>query len=132
MKNRKRLVSILAGIMAAVMILSLLMSILPTRVWAASSSEIRKQINALKEDRNNIKSQISELQEQYQATSDEISNMVAQKNVIDQEIGLLHEEFYRHHRHGSFRNLHTLPHRCYILPSEYMPAWGRFPLPDSR
>ena len=92
MKNRKRLVSILAGIMAAVMILSLLMSILPTRVWATSSSEIRKQINALKEDRNNIKSQISELQEQYQATSDEISNIVAQKNVIDQEIGLLHTE----------------------------------------
>ena len=92
MKNRKRLVSILAGIMAAVMILSLLMSILPTRVWATSSSEIRKQINALKENRNDIKSQISELQEQYQANSDEISDIVAQKNVIDQEIGLLHAE----------------------------------------
>lgn len=92
MKNRKRLVSILAGIMAAVMILSLLMSILPTRVWATSSSEIRKQINALKEDRNSIKSQISELQEQYQANTDEIANIVAQKNVIDQEIGLLHTE----------------------------------------
>lgn len=92
MKNRKRLISILAGIMAAIMILSLLMSILPSRVWATSSSEIRKQINALKEDRNNIKSQLSELQEQYQATSDEISGIVAQKNVIDQEIGLLHTE----------------------------------------
>ena len=92
MKNRKRLVSILAGIMAAVMILSLLMSILPTRVWATSSSEIRKQINALKENRNDIKSQISELQEQYQANSDEIADLVAQKNVIDQEIGLLHAE----------------------------------------
>lgn len=92
MKNRKRLVSILAGIMAAVMILSLLMSIIPTRVGAISSSEIRKQINALKEDRNSIKSQISELKEQYQANTDEITNIVAQKNVIDQEIGLLHAE----------------------------------------
>ena len=55
MKNRKRLVSILAGIMAAVMILSLLFSILPSRVWAASSSEIRKQINALQDNRKDIK-----------------------------------------------------------------------------
>ena len=92
MKNRKRLVSILDGIMAAVMILSLLMSIIPTRVGAISSSEIRKQIIALKEDRISIKSQISELKEQYQANTDEITNIVAQKNVIDQEIGLLHAE----------------------------------------
>lgn len=92
MKNRKRLVAILAGIMAAVMILSLLMSILPTRVSAASSSEIRKQINALQEDRKDIKSQLSDLKEQYQANTDEIAGIVAQKNVIDQEIGLLHTE----------------------------------------
>ena len=92
MKNRKRLVSILAGIMAAVMILSLLMSILPTRVWAASSSEIRKQINALQQNRKDIKVQISDLKEQYEATTDEITDIVARKNIIDQQIGLLHTE----------------------------------------
>lgn len=92
MKNRKRLVAILAGIMAGVMILSLLLSILPTRAWAASSSEIRKQINALQEDRKDIKNQISDLQGQYAATTDEIADMVARKNIIDQEIGLLHTE----------------------------------------
>lgn len=92
MKNRKRFVAILAGVMAGIMILSLLLSILPTRAWAVSSSEIRKQINALQEDRKDIKSQISDLQAQYQATSDEISDMVARKNIIDQEIGLLHTD----------------------------------------
>lgn len=92
MKNRKRLVSILAGIMAAIMLLTLLISILPTKASAASSSEIRKQINSLQDDRKEIKNQISELQVQYQATSDEISDIVARKNVIDQEIGLLHSE----------------------------------------
>ena len=51
MKNRKRLVSFLAGLMAAVMLLTLLMSILPTRASAASSSEIRKQINQLKKEK---------------------------------------------------------------------------------
>lgn len=93
MKNRKRLVSILAGVMAAIMLLTLLISILPTRASAAaSSSEIRKQINSLQNDRKDIKNQISELQAQYQATSDEIADIVARKNVIDQEIGLLHAE----------------------------------------
>ena len=93
MKNRNRLVSILAGVMAAIMLLTLLISILPTRASAAaSSSEIRKQINSLQDDRKDIKNQISELQVQYQATSDEIADIVARKNVIDQEIGLLHAE----------------------------------------
>ena len=93
MKNRKRLVSILAGVMAAIMLLTLLISILPTRASAAASSgEIRKQINSLQDDRKDIKNQISELQAQYQATSDEIADIVARKNVIDQEIGLLHAE----------------------------------------
>ena len=92
MKNRKRLISILAGIMAGIMILSLLMSILPSRVWAASSSEIRKQINALQQDRKDIKGQIADLKAQYDATTDEISDIVARKNIIDQQIGLLHTE----------------------------------------
>lgn len=92
MKNRKKLVSLLAGIMAAVLLLTLIFSILPMRAAAASSSEIRKQINALQEDRKDIKNQITELQVQYDATSNEISDIVARKNVIDQEIGLLHAE----------------------------------------
>ena len=92
MKDRKKLVSILAGVMAAVMLLTLILSILPLRAAAASSSEIRKQINALQEDRKDIKNQISDLQAQYEQTSDDIADIVARKNVIDQEIGLLHTE----------------------------------------
>ena len=92
MKNRKKLVSILAGVMAAIMLLTLIFSILPMRAAAASSSEIRKQINALQENRKDIKNQISDLQTQYQQNSDDIADIVARKNVIDQEIGLLHTE----------------------------------------
>ena len=50
MKNRKKMVSILAGVMAFIMLLSLVLSLLPTKAHAASSSEIRKQINQLKEE----------------------------------------------------------------------------------
>lgn len=92
MKNRKKLVSILAGVMAAIMILSLILSILPVHASAASSSEIKKQINSLQADRKDIKSKMNDLKAQYKANSDEIADIVARKNVIDQEIGLLHAE----------------------------------------
>ena len=89
MNNRKRLVSILAGIMAAVMLLTLIIGLLPTRASAASSSEIRKQINELKEQKKEIEEQIKQVQDDYEKNKDDIADIVARKNVIDQEIGLL-------------------------------------------
>ena len=92
MKNRKRLVSILAGAMAAIMLLTLVLGLLPTRASAASSSEIKKQIAALKEERAEVKEKIAEVQAQYEENEDEIANIIAKKNVIDQEIQLLYTE----------------------------------------
>ena len=89
MKNRKRLVSIMAGAMAAIMLLSLLLSLLPTRASALSSSEIKKQINAMREERKELQEKMEEVKAQYEENEDEIADMVARKNVIDQEIGLL-------------------------------------------
>ena len=89
MKNRKRLVSILAGVMAAVMLLSLILSLIPTHAHAASSSEIRKQINAMKEEVKEVKKQIEEVQAQYEQNENEIADIISKKNVIDQEIQLL-------------------------------------------
>ncbi len=92
MKNRKKFVSVLAAVMAAIMVLTLVLSLVPTKAYAASSSEIRKQINGLQEKRTEMKSQMKELQDQYKANEDEISDIVARKNLIDQEIGLLHAQ----------------------------------------
>ncbi len=92
MKKRKQMVSILAGIMAAVMLLTLILSLLPTPASAASSSEIRKQINELKKEKEGIKDKIKEVQAQYEENENEIANIIAKKNVIDQEIQLLTTE----------------------------------------
>ena len=89
MRNRKRFVSIMAGIMAALMLLTLILGLLPTNASAASSSEIRKQINELKKDKKEIEEKIEEVKAQYKENEDEIADIVARKNVIDQEIGLL-------------------------------------------
>ena len=92
MNKRKRMVSVLAGVMAAVMLLTLVLSLLPTKASAASSSEIRKQINALKEEKKQIQEKIAEVNEQYEANENEIANIIAKKNVIDQEIQLLNDQ----------------------------------------
>jgi len=92
MKNRKRMVSILAGVMAFVMLLTLILGLLPTPVSAASSSEIRKQINQLKKEKEEIKDKITEVQEQYEENEDEIADIISRKNVIDQEVQLLYSQ----------------------------------------
>ncbi len=92
MKNRKRMVSILAGVMAFVMLLTLILGLLPTPASAASSSEIRKQINQLKKEKEEIKDKIAEVKDQYEQNEDEIADIIARKNVIDQEIQLLYTQ----------------------------------------
>ena len=89
MRNRK---SVLAGILAAVMLLSLILGLLPTPASAASSKEIKKQLEQLKDEKKEIQAQIAEIQSQYDANAEEITDLVAQKDAIDQEICLLNEQ----------------------------------------
>ena len=92
MKKRKQWVSIMAGVLAAIMLLSLFLSLIPTNVSAASSSEIKKQIAELKSQKKELESQMKEVQSQVEENEDEIENLVNQKNAIDQEIFLLYEQ----------------------------------------
>ena len=93
MKNRKLWVSVFAGIMALIMILSVIIGVLPYMTSAASnSSTYKKQLDKLKEERNEIKQEIKEIQSQVKDNEDEMSQMVAKKNAIDQEIFKLYQE----------------------------------------
>ena len=92
MKNRKKFVSILAGIMAAIMLLSLLLTLIPVPASAASSREIKKQIDQLKKDKKALEGQIEDVKKQVEQNEDEVENMVNQKYAIDQEITLLYEQ----------------------------------------
>ena len=62
MNKRKKLVQILAGVMAALMLLTLILGLIPTKASAASSKEIRKQINALKEQNKQLEQQKVDVQ----------------------------------------------------------------------
>ena len=80
--NRKRLISIFAGVMAAIMLLSLLASIIPA-VSAASSSELKKELNDLKADREKIQDEIDNLEGQIDENMSEIEKLCDYAIIID-------------------------------------------------
>ena len=80
--------SLLTLMLTAVMFLS----VLPFSAGAASSSDIKKEISALKDEKKIMQEKINELRSQYDANANEIQDMVNQKNAIDQEIALLHSQ----------------------------------------
>lgn len=92
MRKRNLFARILAGFLAAVLLLSLLISLLPSRANAASSGEIKKQINTLKDEKAEIDAQIKKLRAEITENKNEIKGIVAQKDAIDQEIQYLNQQ----------------------------------------
>lgn len=92
MKLRKRIISILAGILVAAMVLGLLSGIFPIIADAKNSAEIKSEINELEEKKSQIDAEIKDLQGQVDENMGEMEKLVAEKNVIDQEVFLLHEQ----------------------------------------
>ena len=92
MKNRKFLVSLLAGIMAFLLLFGLIAGIIPSYVSAESSSVIKEQLDALEEEKKKLQAEIEKLEQKLSDNRDEMEAVVSQKNVIDQEIFLLHAQ----------------------------------------
>ncbi len=89
---KKKFITILAGIMAAVLILSLLLGLLASTVHAASSSEIQKQIDELEEQRKENREQLKELESQRKQNQADIKSLVEEKSNFDQQVALLYNE----------------------------------------
>ena len=92
MKKRQFWISVLAGLLAALMLFGVIASAIPFFVSAKSSAQIKEEINALKEQMKDQQAEISKLEGQLSANMDKMEDMVAQKNVIDQKIALLHQQ----------------------------------------
>ena len=89
-KTQKLVVSVLAGLLAAVMVLSLILSILPVRAAAAkSSSEIQEQINALEEQHAVYEAEMQELQDKIDQNKANMADVVTKKSYIDQQVSLV-------------------------------------------
>ena len=87
--NRKTLTSVLAFVLAAVLVFP----VLPAPAQAArSSSAIQSELNALKDQNKAIQAEINSIQRKYDANANEIQDLVDKKNAIDQEISLLNAQ----------------------------------------
>lgn len=94
MRKRQLWVSILAGILAAIMTLGLVAGVLPSLVNGAktSSSALKQQLDALKSDKQKIDKEIAALEGQLTENMSDMLDMVNQKNTIDQQVFMLYEQ----------------------------------------
>lgn len=88
MKKSPFLRSVLAVFLSAVTVLGAV----PITARAATTSEIKNEINDLKVENAVIQAQIDAVRYQYNANANEIQVLVDKKNAVDQEIALLHEQ----------------------------------------
>ncbi len=101
MRNRK----FFTAFLAMVLVFAAVFGMMPTEAEAASSSEIKKQIDEMKSQQKELQAEIKELQSQFNENENEIINLVNQKNLIDQEIGLITEQMAVINRQISAFNL---------------------------
>ena len=92
MKNKKLLMRIMAGFLAAILLLGLMAMVFPTYASAKSSSVLKGELNELKEQKAEIQAQMNSLEGQLKDNLTEIEDIVAQKNSIDQQVGLLYAQ----------------------------------------
>lgn len=92
MNNKRFWVSLLAAIMAGVMILSLLLQLIPTKAQAATSSEIKNQIAEMEKDQEALQKELDDLDAKRKENLSEMQDIIEQKNIVDQQVALLHEQ----------------------------------------
>jgi len=71
---------------------ALLLSMVPATATAASSKEIQAEIDELKDQQKDIKAELNRLEKERKRNAQEIAEIVAEKDVLDQQINLLHQQ----------------------------------------
>lgn len=92
MSNRKLWVSILAGIMALIMLLGLAVTIIPTPAAGASLSALQDKLKDLQEDKKELDKEIKSLESELKDNKKDMQAMIDRKNTIDQQIFAMYEK----------------------------------------
>lgn len=91
MRKRTRL-SIIAVILVIGLLLGTPFDFIPTDANAASSSAIKEQIEKLEKEQAELEDKLDDLRDQQDENASEIRAIMEQKNVIDQQVGLLYTQ----------------------------------------
>jgi len=92
MKKNSFRISLLAGILAVVMLLTQILWVVPYQAEAASAGELKSQLEALEEEKKKIDEKLKDLQGKLSDNMDKMEQIIARKDIIDQEIFTLYEK----------------------------------------
>jgi len=94
MEKRKILASVLAGFLALIMLVTLVLTAIPVPKVSAekSATQIKGEIDKLEAEKAELDKEIAGLQAQIDANMSEMEKIIAEKAVTDQEIALLHDK----------------------------------------
>ena len=90
-KQRRKVAGLVAGILVLALLIGLISS-LAYSVSAASSSEIRDEIDSLQQQADDISARQDELNQQIAVNKSDTQNLIQQKSNLDQQIELTQEE----------------------------------------
>ena len=98
MKNKKFWTSLIALLLVATLLLGLIVSIIPV-ASAKSSSEIKEQIAEMEKENEEIaqkiadlKDKLDDLDDEQDANKSEIKKLLAQKELLDEQVGWYHAQ----------------------------------------
>lgn len=92
MNKRKHIISVLAVFLSLMVFFNLMGGVRPVPVSAASSSQIKEELDELESRNDEIEAELDALRQQLSDNLEELSALVAQKDLVDQEIVLLYEQ----------------------------------------
>jgi murein DD-endopeptidase MepM/ murein hydrolase activator NlpD len=92
MINRKLLYSAVAILLVFALMGTFVTGVLPGDVRAASSSELKDQLDELKKDKEALMGKIEELEKQQSENFGDMESIIKQKDIIDQQVALLYAE----------------------------------------
>lgn len=91
-KNRKRFITIVAAILALLMVVPMLISVLTIPAGAATSAELKQELDDLKRQASGIEAQKAELEEKLDQNRDQTNTVVGEKYTLDQQIEITNLE----------------------------------------
>ena len=92
MKQRRILVSVVAIVLAILMVGGIVINVLPVFASAASSSELKNKLDDLQSQADDIAAESAELQQKIADNQTETQTIVDKKANIDQQIELTRQQ----------------------------------------
>lgn len=94
MDKKKLLISLIAGVLVLAMLVGLIAAVLPHGAQAATSGELKEQLDELLAQQGEISDKIAALDKELSDNLSDMQSVIERKDIIDQQIALMYTEIY--------------------------------------